>query len=535
MDPQGLGLLRPNHCILLGGMSNLQPADIQTMIPASGNRMNIDACHLPDRYDNSIFYGLSRYHGVQCHPHHQSPNLDLGIATQSGIYLPYMTPLSNPLSHGPCDQLPSSNNYEVIGVPGDACARNGQLMEGARGSYKRKNAEGNPVNLQYFDSSASSSSSVAASDAGNIDRIGPMDAQSFNLPRYGGNGIPSVRDGGSPGRTGHIIQANGPVPILAHSQAHSVQGSYISQCFQPGGSVWLSQQLSNTPSDTGALAWAPIPGITYIHGNNVNGGSIESGNMWRQPYHEPTSSRSNEGFFHPSPGNFRHQNFYQLSPPIPGIRSHSVNVIPQLLAPSFRVTTSYASQDNINSLQNGMDIRLGNPGTVPSSGPRIYRPHIEAIIPEATARRHNLPQLRVLPTDGIALLEFPDHYEVENHIDHHRDMRLDIEDMSYEELLALGEHIGNVSTGLSEEKISSLLKVKTYLSSPISINLEEAACIDQESESCIICQDDYKNKDEIGILDCGHEYHADCLKKWLRRKNVCAICKCEALNIEKDV
>lgn len=32
----------------------------------------------------------------------------------------------------------------------------------------------------------------------------------------------------------------------------------------------------------------------------------------------------------------------------------------------------------------------------------------------------------------VALLEIPDLYEVGNLVDHHRDMRLDIEDMSYE-------------------------------------------------------------------------------------------------------
>lgn len=33
---------------------------------------------------------------------------------------------------------------------------------------------------------------------------------------------------------------------------------------------------------------------------------------------------------------------------------------------------------------------------------------------------------------GVALLEMPELYEVGNFVDHHRDMRLDIEDMSYE-------------------------------------------------------------------------------------------------------
>jgi len=36
--------------------------------------------------------------------------------------------------------------------------------------------------------------------------------------------------------------------------------------------------------------------------------------------------------------------------------------------------------------------------------------------------------------------------------DPHRDMRLDIDNMSYEDLLALGEFMGNVNTGLADEK-----------------------------------------------------------------------------------
>lgn len=32
----------------------------------------------------------------------------------------------------------------------------------------------------------------------------------------------------------------------------------------------------------------------------------------------------------------------------------------------------------------------------------------------------------------VAILDLPDYYRVGNHVDHHRDMRMDIEDMSYE-------------------------------------------------------------------------------------------------------
>jgi len=48
----------------------------------------------------------------------------------------------------------------------------------------------------------------------------------------------------------------------------------------------------------------------------------------------------------------------------------------------------------------------------------------------------------------------------------------------------------------------------------------------------MISQDEYKNREEIGILQCGHEYHANCIRRWLHEKNICPICKSKALNIE---
>ncbi|WVZ06029.1 hypothetical protein V8G54_019375 [Vigna mungo] len=88
--------------------------------------------------------------------------------------------------------------------------------------------------------------------------------------------------------------------------------------------------------------------------------------------------------------------------------------------------------------------------------------------------------------------------------DPHSNMHLDIDGMSYEELLELSEWINdNSERGLSEDIIVRHMQTKSYL---LPENLE-----DQESNICIICQDEYKNKEEIGILQCGHEYHAECI------------------------
>ncbi|OAY54816.1 probable E3 ubiquitin-protein ligase ZFP1 [Manihot esculenta] len=532
MDRQGQGYLHPEPCILLGGVTNFAQPDIQTVVTASGNTSNLDSRHPPECYDNAIFYGMPQYPGVQHHPQHHAPNLDLGVVAASSFYVPYMTPSSGfPLSHGSCDHLPSSTNYGVIGVSADAFGTNSHFMDNARGSYKRKNAEGNPANFQYFNASASSSSSTTPLNTRHPDGITLMDAAPFAPPQYRGNSTSSIREVGSHRSVRNRLGATGLDPVLAQNQNHFIQGNHMSQPFQPSGSPWLDQQLSNASSDAGASAWSHNPAITYMHGNNFSG--VESGSMSPQRYHDLSGNRSNTSFLHPSPANLRHHNFHHLSLPIQGMRRHNLNVLPPT---SFRGPTSYVSQTNVNPSQDGMDIGIRHPGPIQPTGLRIYRPHREGFVSETSIRHRNVPHLRVLPTDGVALLEFTDYYELENYVDHHSDMRLDIEDMSYEELLALGERIGNVSTGLSEETIRSQLKIRTYSLSPMSINLEEMACMDQETDSCIICQDEYKDQEKIGSLECGHEYHADCLKKWLQVKNVCPICKSEALTAEtKDV
>ncbi|KAI3721386.1 hypothetical protein L2E82_32396 [Cichorium intybus] len=110
-----------------------------------------------------------------------------------------------------------------------------------------------------------------------------------------------------------------------------------------------------------------------------------------------------------------------------------------------------------------------------------------------------------------------------NFSDQYRDLRLDIDNMSYEELLNLEERIGNVNTGLSEGSLSKCLREKIYYS--LNQNHEEV--------SCPICLEEYKDGDNVGRMEkCGHDYHVDCIKKWLLMKKLCPICKTEYSNQE---
>ncbi|KAL2461674.1 RING/U-box superfamily protein [Abeliophyllum distichum] len=109
-------------------------------------------------------------------------------------------------------------------------------------------------------------------------------------------------------------------------------------------------------------------------------------------------------------------------------------------------------------------------------------------------------------------------------LDQYGDWRLDVDSMSYEELLELGERIGYVSTGLREDEITRCLRraklgILDNFSSHFATELER---------KCSICQEDYEADDETGKLNCGHFYHTHCIKEWLVQKNICPICKTAA-------
>ncbi|KAL3700341.1 hypothetical protein R1sor_018363 [Riccia sorocarpa] len=110
--------------------------------------------------------------------------------------------------------------------------------------------------------------------------------------------------------------------------------------------------------------------------------------------------------------------------------------------------------------------------------------------------------------------------------DQHSDLRLDVDNMSYEELLALEERIGNVSTGLDPETVSKRLKRSKYSTRSVIISV----CSQESDVKCSICQEEYEDGDELGKIDCGHSYHVACIKQWLVQKNQCPICKASALS-----
>ncbi|TYG69815.1 hypothetical protein ES288_D05G261400v1 [Gossypium darwinii] len=95
---------------------------------------------------------------------------------------------------------------------------------------------------------------------------------------------------------------------------------------------------------------------------------------------------------------------------------------------------------------------------------------------------------------------------------------IDLDDFSYEELIALGELIGIERRGLSEKEISSCLV-------PVKFQSIEH---ENEIDRCVICQVEYgENEGLVALPNCKHPYHLDCISKWLQMKKLCPICSTE--------
>ncbi|GAB2277998.1 hypothetical protein Dimus_012698 [Dionaea muscipula] len=525
----------PEPCVFLGGTTNFLLSN-----------SDFEPRNLLDYHDGAAYYGMNQY--PQPHP---PTNLELGvpgiIPAGSSFYNMHLNPASGCSRTFPVhvnnvsttDQLPSSSNYRGNAIiPMDEYARSNFSMDGviSHGLCKRKNAEAIPGNnvQYYYNVSAGPSSSISSVsspppppplDSG----VSLMDVSSFTLPEYNRAVAAGLhRDS-----------------VRTHSYNHLVPGSFMGQPFQPSRATWMMDQqtISNsTGGGGGALPWNVTPILPCFPGSsNIHGASLEIANVGPQGYHEAATGHRGPGnFLHSAAPMINHQpHNLHPAPCIQGIRGlFPVSYQPPVTAATpgggGHLLNNNAIQQQHTSLSNSsIDVEALPPT---SAFRNMYHPHRRGggVLPDRVSRHRNVPYLNILPADEVAILEIPGGYEVGNSIDHHSDMRLDIDDMSYEELLALSEQIGNVNTGLSERTIAGHLKTRLYRFFSASINLEELPSTDQKVDSCIICQDEYEEKDKIGSLDCGHEYHEECLKKWLNLKNVCPICKSTALVVQQQ-
>ena len=55
----------------------------------------------------------------------------------------------------------------------------------------------------------------------------------------------------------------------------------------------------------------------------------------------------------------------------------------------------------------------------------------------------------------------------------------------------------------------------------------DASKLDPDNRNCVICLEDFKDKEKTIALPCIHVFHSDCIKSWLGSHNCCPTCKFE--------
>lgn len=92
----------------------------------------------------------------------------------------------------------------------------------------------------------------------------------------------------------------------------------------------------------------------------------------------------------------------------------------------------------------------------------------------------------------------------------------DIDNMTYEQLMELGENAGKVNTGLSQQQIDQI-RAFTWIEGRT------------KQDTCTICMEKFKIGAKYKKLLCNHEYHSECVNEWLLRAKKCPVCSSEAI------
>ncbi|KAF3442855.1 hypothetical protein FNV43_RR16773 [Rhamnella rubrinervis] len=449
---------------------------------------------------------------------------------------PSHDPYQHPLSAGTFTTVAenyahhaSSSNYDRHAFHGVDGGFVDLTMGNGRGLHKRK-SPGIPSSCErgstsrYY--SAGSSSDIPIPSELRHEKVG-LDVQHMPrdritmAPSYRGNGL-SIRGEGSMrnvrSRSAHDLESNLSRAHLSSNPSHN--------SYSTGHPIDHSSAMDLSGQTSGGLTrdWNHIS-ASSSHGrilaSDTNGFS-----------HEPThfllgSSVSNEEYHH----DFIPSRSTAVPQSYPGTSAQSIRGVrssySQRTSPNFRASSSSLRLGHVAPSDDGLQL-------VTESYPRHPRP--PSNIGWRNSDRNGRPRIsneryRLLSdepglhdrfsSEGFMVVDRSAFYGSRNMFDQHRDMRLDIDNMSYEELLALGERIGNVNTGLSEDLIAKCLTETIYCSSDQI----------QEEGSCVICLEEYNNMDDVGALKtCGHDYHVNCIKKWLSMKNSCPICKGSVLS-----
>ncbi|KAL3839642.1 hypothetical protein ACJIZ3_024233 [Penstemon smallii] len=426
---------------------------------------------------------------------------------------------------------PSSSNLGGQTVPGLDGSFYDQTIGSGRGPYKRKSPGIPPVcergsTSRYYDVGSSSDLQLPADPWQDKQNAESYHAPWEYPPSYRVHNLSIGNEGTERNvrsRAAGDLESN---LARSHLSSNSVHHRFSTRSCDQSNSMDFWGQNLNPSTREWNRGFVPPAGHVLHSGSGSNfisqdpitlniPNSHPSGSLEIGGYRNDVASNTN-----PVPQNVNSN----LNQSVRGVRSG----YGQRSVPSFRASSSNFRPGHVAAPDEGLQMMGEN---YPSRHPRPFsnvrfrnidrngRTLISSDRYRSSTEEANFRD-RLTP-EGLMIVDHPAFYGSRNLFDQHRDMRLDVDNMSYEELLALGERIGHVSTGLSDGLISKCLTESIYCSSDLF----------QDEGTCVICLEEYKNMDDVGTLKvCGHDFHVSCIRKWLSMKNVCPICKAAAVD-----
>ena len=109
-----------------------------------------------------------------------------------------------------------------------------------------------------------------------------------------------------------------------------------------------------------------------------------------------------------------------------------------------------------------------------------------------------------------------DDYDSDNNNDNDSEVELD-----YERLLEFINSLGNLRLD------SNLIPFHIKQLNEVEIPTTKYEQGKGDCNSCAICQEEFKNGQELGTLKCLHKFCTPCIKKWSQMRTICPLCRCE--------
>lgn len=418
----------------------------------------------------------------------------------------------------------SSSNLAQQTVPWADGGSSAPTVGNSRGPYKRKGPGAPPMHesgsaSRYHNVGSSSDLSFPSDPWQDMQTTDSYHTPWENPPSYRVNSVCVGGEGEGEGEGAlRNVRSRGEVDlennqVRTHLSSNSLRHSFSSLPSDQSSLVDFGGQSSNAPTSEWNHRFMSTAGhdtSLYCHGphslNTVN--NHPSVSLEIEGCHSGVSSSRNSVF----PNVQRN-----LSPPVRGFRS-----VGPRYAPTSRPSNNLCPGQVSASDEGQHMVAESYPFRHPRVFPTVRFRNIDrngrnsdrySPFTEDSSLQDHMPAQGLVGPSASYGPRYP--------FDQHTSMRLDIDNMSYEELLALGERIGNVSTGLSVALISKCLTESIYCSSDQF----------QEEETCVICLEEYKNLDDVATLKiCHHDFHVSCIRKWLSIKNSCPICKASALD-----